>query len=136
MGDAHATLYDVNAVVWAVNVGADEHLGIDGVHNRAFYSANGQQRKGSIEVREVDTGFHVYSMEWTPERIDISMDGSPYFSYINEHAGWQAWPYDHPFHLIMNLAIGGTWGRAGGPIDDSIFPLRMEVDYVRVFRPR
>jgi len=106
------------------------------VHNRAFYSANGQQRKGSIEVRNVDAGFHVYSLEWTPERLDIFMDGSPYFSYINEHTGWQAWPYDHPYHLIMNLAIGGTWGRAGGPIDNSIFPVRMEVDYVRVFKPR
>jgi exo-beta-1,3-glucanase (GH17 family)/beta-glucanase (GH16 family) len=117
-----------------------EHVGYDNrrihgtVHNRAFYHGNGQQRKGSIEVRNVDNAFHLYSLEWTPERIDIYMDGTPYFSYINEHTGWEAWPFDHPFHLIMNLAVGGTWGRAGGPVDDSIFPIRLEVDYVRVFK--
>ena len=45
-----------------------------------------------------------------------------------------AWPYDHPFHLILNIAVGGVWGRAGGPIDDTIFPQRMLVDYVRVYQ--
>ena len=44
--------------------------------------------------------------------------------------GWQ------PFHLILNIAVGGAWGRAGGPVDDSIFPLRMEVDYARVYQKR
>ena len=55
-------------------------------------------------------------------------------THFNQGVGWEAWPYDHPYHLIMNLAVGGWWGRAGGPIDDSIFPTRMEVDYVRVFK--
>ncbi len=118
-----------------------EHVGYDmnnihgTVHNKAYYYVNGQQRKASVEGKNVDKAFHVYSIEWTPERIDIFFDGSPYFFYSNESAGWQAWPYDHPYHIILNLAIGGEWGRAGGPIDDSIFPVKMEVDYVRVFKP-
>jgi hypothetical protein len=54
--------------------------------------------------------------------------------YRNENDGWKSWPYDHPFHLVVNLAVGGMWGRAGGGIDDTIFPQRLLVDYVRVYR--
>ncbi len=118
------------------HVGFDMHRVHGTVHNRAYFPGNGQQRKGSVEVREVEEAFHVYSVEWTPELIRIFIDGSPYFSYFNEGNGWQAWPYDHPYHLIFNLAIGGTWGGSGGPTDDSIFPVRMEVDYVRYFTPQ
>ncbi|MFT5710996.1 MAG: beta-glucanase (GH16 family) [Halioglobus sp.] len=118
-----------------------EHVGYDmtrvhgTVHNYAYYEKNKNQRQGTVEVPAIDKAFHVYSLEWTPQTITVLFDGSPYFSYVNEGAGWQAWPYDHPYHIIMNLAIGGWWGRAGGAIDDSIFPVSMEVDYVRVFKP-
>ena len=118
-----------------------EHVGYDmgvvhgTVHNRAYYWVNQEQRKGSVVNIPVDEEFHIYSMEWTPEAIHVYCDGSPYFAYYKQDAGWRAWPYDHPYHLIFNLAIGGAWGRAGGPIDDSIFPVKVEVDYVRVYKP-
>ncbi|TRX54068.1 family 16 glycosylhydrolase [Thalassomonas sp. M1454] len=117
-----------------------EHVGYDmqtihgTVHNKAYYWVNWQQRKSSVEGVNVDKVFHRYAIEWSPEHIEIFFDDTPYFYYKNEHAGWQAWPYDHPYHIILNLAIGGMWGRAGGPIDDSIFPVRMEVDYVRIYQ--
>ena len=85
---------------------------------------------GNIRTR-IEDG---YVVEWGPERIDMFVDDTLYFSYLNEHKGWREWPYDHPFHLIINLAIGGDWGRAGGPIDDTLFPQRLLVDYVRVYR--
>ncbi|MEL6611760.1 MAG: family 16 glycosylhydrolase [Bacteroidota bacterium] len=116
-----------------------EHVGYDmnhvhgTVHNKAYYWRNWEQRKGSIETVDAEGDFHVYALEWTPERIDIFFDGTRYFTYMNEGTGWRAWPYDHPYNIILNLAVGGAWGRAGGPIDDSIFPVRMEVDYVRVY---
>ncbi len=72
-------------------------------------------------------------LEWTPDKIEIFVDDSLYFIYANENNGWESWPYDHAFHLVMNLAIGGYWGRAGGGIDDAIFPQRMLIDYVRVY---
>ena len=105
------------------------------VHNEAYYWAKWEQRKGRILVDGVDEEFHIYALEWTPERIDAFVDGSHYFTYINENKGWQVWPYDQPFHVILNVAVGGAWGRSGGGIDDTIFPQRMEVDYVRVFAP-
>jgi beta-glucanase (GH16 family) len=103
------------------------------VHNEAYYWLRWEQRKGRILIDDVDKDFHVYALEWTPERIDAFVDGSHYFTYVNENSGWQTWPYDQPFHLILNVAVGGAWGRAGGPIDDSIFPQQMFVDYVRVY---
>lgn len=116
-----------------------EHVGYDmqnvhgTVHNKAYYWLNWQQRKSSVEGQNIDTEFHTYALEWTPETITIFFDETPYFFYSNEATGWKSWPYDHPYHLILNLAVGGMWGRAGGPIDDSIFPLKMEIDYVRVY---
>ncbi|MBW8192593.1 family 16 glycosylhydrolase [Neiella marina] len=117
-----------------------EHVGYDmnrvhgTVHNKAYYWVNWEQRKGAVEGKDVSEAFHVYAMEWTPERIDIYFDDTLYFSYMNEHSGWQAWPFDHPFYLILNIAVGGAWGSAGGPVDDRIFPLQMSVDYVRVYQ--
>jgi beta-glucanase (GH16 family) len=104
------------------------------VHNEAYYWAKWEQRKGRILVDDADRNFHVYALEWTPERIDVFVDDTLYFTYVNEGSGWQSWPYDQPFHLILNVAVGGMWGRSGGGIDDNIFPQQMLVDYVRVYQ--
>jgi len=106
------------------------------VHNEAYYWLKWEQRKGRILLDDLDEEFRVYALEWTPERIDIFVDDTHYFMYVNEGTGWNVWPYDHPYNLILNVAVGGAWGRAGGPIDDSIFPQQMLVDYVRVYRPK
>ncbi len=117
------------------NVGYEPEIVHATVHNSAYYWRNHEQRKGAVHVPDGSTRFHVYSIEWAPEVIHVYVDGSPYFTYVNDGTGWASWPYDHPYNIVMNLAIGGAWGRAGGPIDNSIFPVRMEVDYVRVFKP-
>lgn len=116
------------------HVGYDMHTVHGTVHNKAFYWKNWQQRKGSIEAQNVDRAFHLYSLIWTPTTITMLFDHIPYFTYQNPQTGWQAWPFDHPYHLILNLAVGGMWGRAGGPIDDSIFPIAMQIDYVRFYQ--
>lgn len=104
------------------------------VHNEAHYFIKWNQHKGRILVDGVEDEFHVYALEWSPQKIDIFVDDSLYFSYMNEQLGWEAWPYDKPFYVILNLAVGGDWGRAGGPIDDDIFPQQMLVDFVRVYQ--
>jgi beta-glucanase (GH16 family) len=118
-----------------------EHVGYDSrrvhgtVHNMAFYAGNRRQRQGAVEVRDAYERFHVYSLEWHPDYLKVFFDGSLYFSYYRDGQDWRGWPYDHPYHVILNLAIGGDWGRAGGPIDDTVFPVALEVDYVRLFSP-
>lgn len=118
-----------------------EHVGYEmghvhgTLHNRAYYWINWEQRKGRILLDAPDQDWHVYALEWSPEKVEVFVDDTLYFTYVNENSGWESWPYDHPFHLVLNIAVGGMWGRAGGGIDDDIFPQRMLVDYVRVYRP-
>ena len=90
----------------------------------------GPDFESSITLRAADYGQQdLRAMINAPINDTISTR----FSYANENTGWQAWPYDQPFHVILNIAVGGMWGRSGGGIDDKIFPQRMEVDYVRVY---
>jgi beta-glucanase (GH16 family) len=117
-----------------------EHVGYDmnrlhgTVHTKAYYWVNGEQRKASLEAQTVAEEYHVYAMQWSADRIDMFFDDVLYFSYLKQSDDWQAWPFDHPFHLILNVAVGGGWGGAGGPTDESAFPTSMKVDYVRVYK--
>ncbi len=118
-----------------------EHVGFESghihgtVHTRANYWVNGQQRKGRLIDPSATHDFLVYAMEWTPERIDLFVNDTRYFSYLRgNNDSWHRWPFDQPFHLILNLAIGGNWGRAGGPIAVHEFPQRMRVDSVKVYQ--
>jgi beta-glucanase (GH16 family) len=63
------------------------------------------------------------------------VDDKLYFEYKNEGLGESKWPYNKPFYLILNLAIGGGWGKAEG-IDDNAFPQILEIDYVRVYQKK
>jgi beta-glucanase (GH16 family) len=72
-------------------------------------------------------------LDWSPEVLKAYVNDSLYFEYKNEGLGESKWPYNKPFYLILNLAVGGLWGNAKG-IDDSVFPQTMEVDYVRIYQ--
>jgi beta-glucanase (GH16 family) len=63
------------------------------------------------------------------------VDDSLYFEYKNEGLGENKWPYDKPFYLIMNIAVGGAWGSMQG-IDEDAFPQTMEIDYVRIYQKK
>jgi len=75
----------------------------------------------------------VYSVEWTPEKIDFLLDNVKYYSFKNENKTNAEWPFDQKFHLKLNVAVGGSWGGTQG-IDDSVYPQQMAVDYVRVYQ--
>ncbi len=114
-----------------------EHVGFDpnrihgNIHTKAYNHSIGTNKGNNLMVEQVSDVFHVYSCEWTPNTITIGVDGKDYFTFTKED-GWEKWPFDKKFHLIMNIAVGGGWGGQKG-IDESIFPQTMEVDYVRVF---
>lgn len=115
-----------------------EHVGYDmnvvhgTVHTRNFNHTLGTQVGKSINVAAVDQKFHEYNLEWRPGRIDVFVDDTHYFSFEDDGTGFASWPFDKRFHLILNIAVGGNWAGVEG-VDDSIFPQRMEVDYVRVY---
>jgi beta-glucanase (GH16 family) len=102
------------------------------VHMRRYNHARGTGKGSKLEVKAPYEGFHVYAVEWYPERMEFFVDDTKYFTFTNEGGGEAVWPFDQPQYLILNVAIGGTWGGQKG-IDDAIFPQRMEVEYVRVY---
>ncbi len=67
--------------------------------------------------------------------MEFSVDGKVYFHFLNERKGAEVWPFDKPHYLILNIAVGGAWGATKG-IDDTVFPQRMEIDWVRVYQNR
>jgi licheninase len=80
----------------------------------------------------------VYAVEWAADEIRAYVDDRLYFSFKNERltnpqADWRQWPFDRDFRILLNIAVGGNWGGQQG-VDDSIWPQRMEVDYVRVLQ--
>jgi beta-glucanase (GH16 family) len=104
------------------------------VHTALFVHTKGTQRGAERAVPGNCDAFHIYALEWTPHSIRIGVDGRAYMRVLDDQPGGRgAWPFDHPFHLILNLAIGGNWAAAKG-IDEAAMPQRMLVDYVRVYR--
>lgn len=103
------------------------------IHTRKYNHVKKTGKGSRLTVEKPYEAFHVFAVEWTKEKIDFFVDQQKYFTYTKEEgAGQDAWPFDQPHYLILNLAIGGAWGGQKG-IDDSIFPARYEIDYVRVF---
>lgn len=117
------------------NVGFDP-LRIHGsVHTAAYNHTIGTQKTATVTVTDPSNDFHVYAMEWFADRIDIFVDGQKYFTFRNEGTGSRTWPFDQPQYLLINLAIGGSWGGQKG-IDGSRFPQRYLIDYVRIYQQR
>lgn len=101
------------------------------VHTGAYNWVEGTNKGDSIKVADLSKAFHIYAVDWTPERIDFYVDSTRYFSFEREaDADFKAWPFDRPQALKLNLAIGGNWGGRQG-IDSTIFPQRYYIDYVR-----
>ena len=118
-----------------------EHVGYEPnvihgtVHTDAFNHSIGTQVGEQLTVPTAISDFHVYAIEWFNDRIDFYIDDNKYFTFTNQNKSYKEWPFDKRFHLIMNIAFGGSWGGARG-IDNSIFPVKMEIDYVRVYRKK
>ena len=115
-----------------------EHVGYDPgnvhgtIHTEAFNHGIGTQKGAQLMVPDFNEEFHVYAIDWTKDKIDFFIDGQIYFTFENAGNDYKEWPFDQPFHLILNIAVGGNWGGAKG-VDAKIWPQQMEVDYVRVY---
>lgn len=103
------------------------------VHTKAYNHVKKTGKGDQIQLKAPHADFHVYAIEWTPGKIDFYLDDTKYFTFEKEEGGGvDVWPFDAPQYLLLNLAIGGSWGGQKG-IDESIFPQTFEIDYVRVY---
>lgn len=80
----------------------------------------------------VGNAHHVFAVEWQPNRIDWFVDGIRYHSATPATVAPNQWVFDHPFFLVLNVAVGGFLAGPVGP--DTVFPQSMLVDYVRVYQ--
>lgn len=93
--------------------------------------AHAQRRMGGGQrklAQSLSAGYHVFGVDWTPDRIVWWVDGHAY-AQLKAYRGW---PFDKPFFLILNVQVGGEW--PGAPNARTPFPARMAVDWVRVYR--
>lgn len=110
--------------------GWDKTTVLGTVHTQA--GSGGAGSTGSTTVSDACGAFHRYQITWTPQAIHFAVDGVSYrTAYANPGTGLNAWPFDQPQYLLLNLAIGGD---LGGTVNDAQFPMAFEIDYVRIYR--
>lgn len=118
-----------------------EHVGFapgeinQSVHTRAFNFTRNTQKTTKFMVPDACTAMHRYQLLWTPEFVLTGVDDAPRFMFPRVPRDYTRWPFDKPMHILLNIAVGGTWGGQHGIRPDA-FPAQMEVDYVRVYQPR
>jgi beta-glucanase (GH16 family) len=132
---------DIDSVRWpgAGEIDVMENIGetsriYSTLHGPGYSGAKGISAPYDLPAGEaVNTGFHVYAVEWSPERIRFYLDDRLIVERTPKDlpAGTK-WVYDHPFFMILNVAVGGQW--PGSPDESTVFPEKMLVDYVRVYR--
>lgn len=91
------------------------------------------RNSGFKDLADAWTDFHVFAIEWYPDRIDFFIDEQKFFTYSKDETLPDHWRFDKPQYLLLNLAYGGSWGGAKGT-DDSILPLTFYVDWVRYYK--
>lgn len=114
------------------NVGFEPDVIHWNTHTEAFNHSIGTNKGDKNSFSEPYNKFHVYTIEWNEDKIEFFVDGVKYFQFDKESDSYKEWPFDQEFYLILNSAVGGTWGGLEG-IDNNIFPQEMRVDYVRVY---
>lgn len=118
------------------HVGYDMNNVVSSIHTEDFVHSLGTQKGASLRIEDV-TVMHTYTLDWTPEEMTMRVDGTKIFTYKPTNyrmcPGYDIWPFDQEFFLILNIAVGGNWGGVQG-VDDTIFPQTMSVDYIRVYQ--
>ncbi|MFD1187013.1 family 16 glycosylhydrolase [Pontibacter rugosus] len=123
-----------------------EHVGRDPgkihatLHTPSSYGNS--QNSGTVMVNDYADAFHTYAAEWTKESLKFFVDDKLFYTYAPSTKNSSTWPFDEPFFIIMNIAMGGNFGsdprfETNGQkngIDPALNSVRMEVDYVRVYQ--
>jgi len=111
-------------------VGREPHMIFNSLHTKDSFGNTINTKKTRIE--DIEDGFHTYVADWSPQKIDFSVDGELLYSFEPEVKTEETWPYNQPFYLIINSAIGGNFG--GHEIDDTVLPQEFIIDYIRVYK--
>ena len=116
--------------------GSDRRRSVDPPELRVVFAEDTQYHRlsvvedGTTRYLRFDNSFHVFRIEWTAERIDWFVDGTRFFAVRKDEVPGP-WVFDHPFFILLNLAVGGNF--VGAPNEFTPFPAELVVDWVRVY---
>ncbi len=117
------------------HVGKDPNVVHHSLHTELYNHIKNTQITYFEKYEDLFDTFHTYEIEWTDQKISFYVDGLKKYEAFKGQDGKDitnaGWPFDKPYYLILNLAIGGNWG---GEIDNTIFPAQLVIDYVRVYQ--
>ncbi len=118
------------------NVGKEPTINHGSMHMPASGSSSDDQLTGMYTLAggaKLGDAFHIYAIEWTSSQVAFYVDDTLYETQTKAGATGRTWEFDHPFFILLNVAVGGTW--PGAPDSTTTFPQTMKVDYVRVYQP-
>jgi len=119
------------------HVGFDPDVLVTSVHTEEYNHIKQTHKNKSVKRAGMTDGFHIYSIEWLPDKIKFFFDDELHYTYnpstLLNSPTYKEWPFDRRFHLLINLAFGGNWGGLRG-VDYDILPVTFEIDYVRVYQ--
>jgi beta-glucanase (GH16 family) len=105
------------------------------LHGPGFFGGQALVGYYSLPQSRFSDDFHVFSIEWGPKIIRYYVDAHLFQTRTpSDLPPSGRWVFDHPFFIVLNLAVGGGW--PGNPDDSTEFPQRLVVDYVRVYSRR
>lgn len=144
------------------NAGSKPTIISGAIHGPGYSGGEPILKEYDLVNDRVDSGFHIYGVEWGPNYVNFYVDDVLYKQITPEDLPndplpegaedflstifpdpvelelytekWNTWVYDQPFYMILNLAVGGLFD--GPPNDDTVFPQTMLVDYVRVYKDK
>ena len=132
---------DIDRTGWPQSGEIDIMENVGRVPNEAFGTLHGPGYSGgnsfgkSYDLGEpVADDFHTFAVEWQPDKIVWFIDGIAYHAADPADVAPNQWVYNHPFYLLLNVAVGGNFG---GPVGaNTLFPQQTLVDYVRVYQAK
>ena len=118
------------------NIGKEPSINHGSLHMPAAGTTNDSQLTGMYTLAggaKLGDDFHTYAVEWSPAAIKFYVDDTLYETQTPATATGRTWEFDHPFFILLNVAVGGQF--PGAPDTTTTFPQTMKVDWVRVYQP-
>ena len=134
---------DIDKVGWPTcgeidimeDIGREPAIAHGTIHGPGYSGGKGIGAPYSLATGRFADDYHVFAAEWEPNQIRFYVDDNLYATRTPaDLPPGTKWVYDHPFYVILDLAVGGEW--PGSPDGTTAFPQTMLVDYVRVYRKK
>lgn len=111
--------------------GQEPHIIHGSIHGPGYSGGNPISKGFGLKNGRFDTDFNIFAIEWDADKIDFFVNDFLYQRVTPRDVPGE-WVFDQPFFILLNLAVGGNY--VGFPTDQTPFPQKMIVDYVRVYQ--